>query len=187
MGSRLNPGRFDCHAAALDDEPRFTLLARDPLAGFLVSIWSSMRMADQEAAQVKFRTMIKRVLPAYWLAPDVEAAGEAIECAMKMFAWREANERRWRKPEERQPEPLVKALDAAVMALRSCQYGNAAPDLAAEIADYGEEALRAAGYSRALPSPGERLTPPPIPTDAPAVTAADALDRPATPGDPDHG
>lgn len=153
MGTRLNPGRFDCHAAALDDEPRFTLLARDPLAGFLVSIWSSMRMADQEAAEAKFRTMIKRVLPAYWLAPDVDAGNEAIDCAMKMFAWRAANERRWREPEARSPEPLAKALGAAVLALRSCQYGGW-PDLAAEAADAGEEALRAAGYPSATAAAG---------------------------------
>lgn len=42
-------------------------------------------------------------------------------------------------------DPVVKALGAAVMALRSYQHGNAAPDLAAEIADVGEDALRAVG------------------------------------------
>lgn len=154
MGTRLNPGRFDCHAAALDDEPRFTLLARDPLAGFLVSIWSSVRIADEEAARVKFRTMLKRVAPAYWMAPDVEASGEAIECAMAMFAWRAANERRWRNPEERQPEPLVKALGAAIMALRSYQYGNSAPDLAAEVADAGERVLASAGFPSGFAAAG---------------------------------
>lgn len=40
---------------------------------------------------------------------------------------------------------LVAALQAAVMALRSYQYGNSAPELAKDIADAGEEALRVAG------------------------------------------
>ena len=156
MGTRLNPGRFDCHAAALDDEPSFTLRARDPLAGYLVSIWSSMRMADDEAAAVKFKTMLKRVAPAYWIAPDVDAAGEAIECAMAMFAWheRERDARRWREPQQHQPDPVIKALGAAVLALRSYQHGNSAPDLAAEIADAGEAALSAAGYPSGFAAAG---------------------------------
>lgn len=145
MGTRLNPGRFDCHDAALDDEPRFTLLARDPLAGFLISIWSSVRFGDFEAAGVKFEAMLERVGVDYAIAPDVGSASEAIECAMAMFAWRLANHGRWRTPEPRTPTAMVVALDAAVMALRSYQYGNAAPDLAREIADAGEQALRDAG------------------------------------------
>lgn len=59
MGTRIIPGRFDCHEVALDDEPRFRLLARDPLAGFLVSIWSSVRFGDFEAAAAKFEAMIE--------------------------------------------------------------------------------------------------------------------------------
>lgn len=145
MGTRLSPGTYDCHEAALDDEPRFTLLARDPLAGFLVSIWSSMRFGDFEAAGVKFQTMIDRAGLDYAIAPDVARGGEAIECAMAMFAWRKANDGRWRKPEARTPSATETALDAAVMALRSYQYGNAAADLAREIADAGEKALRDAG------------------------------------------
>ena len=147
MGTRANPGRYDCSAAALPDEPLFTLLARDPLAGFLVSIWSSMRFGDVKVAQVKFRTMLDRIGPDYWVSPDVVKGGEAIEIAMAMFAWRVANLGRWRDPQPpAEPDGVVKALGAAVMALRSYQHGNSAPDLAAEIADAGEEALRAAGF-----------------------------------------
>jgi hypothetical protein len=145
MGTRLSPGRFDCHEAALDDEPRFTLLARDPLAGFLVSIWSSMRFGDFEAAAVKFRTMIERAGMDYAVAPDVARGGEAMECAMAMFAWRTANDGRWRTPEPRTPTATETALDAAIMALRSYQNGNSSPELAQEIAAVGEKALRDAG------------------------------------------
>lgn len=98
MGTRLNPGRFDCAAAALDDEPTFTLLARDPLAGFLVSIWSSIRNGDFEAAEAKFNTLCIRHLRTYRADPDVEKASEAMDCAMAMFAWREANLGRWKQP-----------------------------------------------------------------------------------------
>ncbi len=44
------------------------------------------------------------------------------------------------------PDDLVKLLGAAVMALRSYQYGNAAPDLARSIADDGENVLRGLGF-----------------------------------------
>lgn len=98
MGTRLNPGQFDCHAAALDDEPQFTLLARDPLAGFLTSIWSHVRMGDFEAAGVVFDTMIQRVGVNYAVDPDVDKASEALGCAMAMFAWRRANDGKWRIP-----------------------------------------------------------------------------------------
>lgn len=97
MGTRTNPGRFDCHAAALPDEPLFTLLARDPLAGFLVSIWASVRMGDFEAAEAKFRKMMEKNLVAYCNEPDVEKAEEALDCAMNMFAWRAAYDGRWRE------------------------------------------------------------------------------------------
>lgn len=46
------------------------------------------------------------------------------------------------------PEPLVKTLRAAIHALRSYQYGNSSTELAQEIADAGDEALRAAGLER---------------------------------------
>ncbi len=88
MGTTNNPGRFDCHDAALPDEPLFTLLARDPVAPFLVSIWSSVRSGDPEAAQAKFERMLEVCVPRYALVPDVDKAGEALDCAMAMFGYR---------------------------------------------------------------------------------------------------
>lgn len=70
------------------DEPRFTLLASDPLAPFLVSIWSSLRYGDLAAADVKFGAMLERAAGHYVVEPDVERASEALDCAMAMFAWR---------------------------------------------------------------------------------------------------
>ncbi len=42
MGTKLEPGMFDCHTKAQSDEPIFTLLARDPLAHVLVDLWASL-------------------------------------------------------------------------------------------------------------------------------------------------
>lgn len=103
MSTKLTPGRFDCHDAALPDEERFTLLARDPLAGFLVSIWSSLRYGDIEAARAKAKRMMLVAEAHYLATPDVEPASEALDCAMRMFAWREANLGRWRLPAPTEP------------------------------------------------------------------------------------
>lgn len=43
MGTKNNPGPFDCYSKADPDEPMFVLLGRDPLAPFLVSLWASLR------------------------------------------------------------------------------------------------------------------------------------------------
>ena len=43
MATKNNPGRYDCHAHAQPDEPLFTLLGRDPMAGSLVREWARMR------------------------------------------------------------------------------------------------------------------------------------------------
>lgn len=45
MGTKNNPGAFDCYAAALPDEPLFVLLGRDPLAPALVELWATTREA----------------------------------------------------------------------------------------------------------------------------------------------
>ena len=40
MGTKRNPGEFDCYAAALPDEPIFIMLARDELAPEKVRSWA---------------------------------------------------------------------------------------------------------------------------------------------------
>ncbi len=47
MGTKNNPGDFDCCLNAEDDEPMFVLLARDASAPDLVREWlEAMRCAD---------------------------------------------------------------------------------------------------------------------------------------------
>lgn len=91
MGTKNNPGAFDCYENAESDEPMFVLLGRDPLAPFLVSIWSKVRMGDLEAAGVVFTAMAHRVAPRYHNTPDVDKASEALDCSLAMFAWRKEN------------------------------------------------------------------------------------------------
>jgi hypothetical protein len=66
MGTKLKPGKFDCHAAAAPDEPMFVLLARDPSAHLLVGLWALIREEIGE---------------------DPEKIEEARGCAEAMTAW----------------------------------------------------------------------------------------------------
>jgi len=45
MGSKINPGAFDCYANALPDEPMFVLLARDVTAPHVIKKWIELRKA----------------------------------------------------------------------------------------------------------------------------------------------
>ena len=91
MGTKNNPGSYDCYVNAEPDEPMFVLLARDQLAGFLVSIWSKVRLGDVEAASAVFVKMLHEVGPRYMQEPDIDKANEAIECSLAMFRWRKEN------------------------------------------------------------------------------------------------
>lgn len=43
MGTKTNPGPFDCYANAADDEPIFVLVASDETAPLLVQKWAKWR------------------------------------------------------------------------------------------------------------------------------------------------
>jgi hypothetical protein len=51
MGTKNNPGKFDCYADAEPDEPMFVLLARDISAPFLVRLWAdkNFKKTDKRA------------------------------------------------------------------------------------------------------------------------------------------
>lgn len=67
MGTKNNPGAFDCYAAAHPDEPMFVLLGRDRHAPLLVTLWAWMREIDGE---------------------DAAKVAEARDCAAQMRSWR---------------------------------------------------------------------------------------------------
>lgn len=66
MGTKNNPGKFDCFSRAEPDEPVFTLLGRDPVASALVEMWATAREA---------------------LGEDPEKIAEARRCSDAMADW----------------------------------------------------------------------------------------------------
>jgi len=67
MGTKNNPGDYDCYQHAHPDEPMFVLLGRDPLGGFLVRLWAEAR--------------------AELGATSEEKLAEAYRCADAMGSW----------------------------------------------------------------------------------------------------
>lgn len=68
MGTKNDPGKFDCYGAAEPDEPMFVLLGRDRLAPSLVDEWADLAEGG--------------------LAHSSEKIAEARQCAAAMRAWR---------------------------------------------------------------------------------------------------
>lgn len=83
MGTKQRPGRFDCHAGALPDEPMFTLLARDPDFARLVRKWTKRHERDVSCG----------VQP----GSDMGMVNEALELAEEGTRWRWNNMGRWRE------------------------------------------------------------------------------------------
>lgn len=73
MGTKNQPGKYDCYQNAEPDEPMFVLLARDPLAPWLVRIWAWSR------------TLME--------GPSLKT-DEAFRCAQWMRTWREEKRRK---------------------------------------------------------------------------------------------
>lgn len=92
MGTKKNPGQYDCYEAAAPDEPMFVLLGRDPLAAHLVSLWGAIRNGDLEAADRIYDHTIKKNIHGYASKPDADKASEAAQCSVDMFKFREARE-----------------------------------------------------------------------------------------------
>lgn len=46
MGTKNNPGKFDCYANAEPDEPMFVLLGRDRHAAQVVRYWAALRVME---------------------------------------------------------------------------------------------------------------------------------------------
>jgi hypothetical protein len=80
MGTKLNPGAFDCLGDAEPNEPFFTLLGRDLHAAKLVRIWA------KERAEAISRGDYPPI--------DALKVTEAYECAAKMEEYRAGRERR---------------------------------------------------------------------------------------------
>jgi hypothetical protein len=83
MGTKNNPGKFDCYANALPDEPMFVLLARDPDFARLVKKWAMRRLRDIECGERP--------------ESDLDMMPEAFKCASFGPVWRRNNLGAWRR------------------------------------------------------------------------------------------
>lgn len=83
MGTKANPGKFDCYEDALPDEPMFVLLARDPEFYALVDEWS------------KRRTLA--VMCGDRPQSDMGMVREALDVAAAGAEWRTRNLGKWRR------------------------------------------------------------------------------------------
>jgi len=86
MGSKNNPGKFDCYANAMPDEPMFVLLARDPDFSRLVNEWADKRERDISCGERP--------------KEDCALVIEARTCAAMGSNWRRMNNGAWRTPQE---------------------------------------------------------------------------------------
>lgn len=83
MGTKNNPGKFDCYEKALPDEPMFILLARDPYFQTLVFKWAEKRRFDINCGERP--------------ESDLTLVSEAVQCAVTGAVWRKTNYGIWRK------------------------------------------------------------------------------------------
>lgn len=83
MGTKNNPGIFDCYQIALPDEPMFVLLARDPQFYERVMDW-----ANQRGRMINCGDRPQE---------DSPIVSEAVRCASNGATWRRDNNGIWRK------------------------------------------------------------------------------------------
>lgn len=81
MGTKNNPGEYDCYESADPDEPMFVLLARDELAPDLVRHWAAVYLM-KHAKGITFAELPPRVIKKH---------KEAHDCADAMEAWLKEN------------------------------------------------------------------------------------------------
>jgi hypothetical protein len=90
MGTKNNPGKFDCFAAAEPDEPFFTLLGRDPCAPFVIAFWVEMRKAMGKTSEEKLaeadRCADEMARWAGSKGKDIVAAAKAMRAAIEASA-----------------------------------------------------------------------------------------------------
>lgn len=79
MGTKLNPGKFDCYDAALPDEPMFVLLARDEDAAALVEEWCNRKMRRITLGGTKDTPRRRAKIDEAWT------------CAREMRLWKREN------------------------------------------------------------------------------------------------
>lgn len=95
MGTKTDPGTFDCYGSAEPDEPMFVLLARDKAAPMAVRAWADER-------ERKLRLMGRTDALVDEVLAEVDQIAEARRCADDMDAWRAVHRSdAWRDEEDR--------------------------------------------------------------------------------------
>lgn len=91
MGTKENPGKFDCYSKAAPDEPMFVLLARDPSAPYLVMAWGYLQSGRLLAALAAMRRAYAEMKAAtvFWRPSHDTKIQEAMDCAESMQRYRE--------------------------------------------------------------------------------------------------
>lgn len=89
MGTKKEPGKFDCHAKAELDEPLFVLLARDEYAPAVVRYWAAIK--NGAPLRDPFALDHPNVCDPKIRASLPEKLREALSCADAMQAWRAKN------------------------------------------------------------------------------------------------
>lgn len=86
MGTKNNPGQFDCYAKAGPDEEMFIVLSRDPQGSDFVSLWAALRAKDIIGARRIFQRMADTALEQQRKPSDPDKICEAVNCAEAMKA-----------------------------------------------------------------------------------------------------
>lgn len=91
MGTKNNPGEFDCYAKAGPDEPIFTLRAKDPFAADMVELWRLLAIGDICGAVSSFNDLVQIAVgfPHKDMDYDSDKSQEAYACHLAMRDWRE--------------------------------------------------------------------------------------------------
>lgn len=89
MGTKNNPGKFDCYAALDPNEPHFVLRSTDRLGPGLVRLWALLRSNNPISAIAQFAELVETA--GFYENVSMDKIAEAEACADAMAAWHEAN------------------------------------------------------------------------------------------------
>lgn len=86
MGTKNDPGKYDCYSKAEPDEPIFTLRGRDPVGCYLVAAWAALRCNDAEAAKRFMEPAVEAMCKSGkgFMTYEHDKIKKAIECSKRM-------------------------------------------------------------------------------------------------------
>lgn len=87
MGTKNNPGEFDCYAKADGDEPVFVLRAKDASAPYLVQAWAFLLQGKLTEAITAIESAAEDLEVQGRIGTRVEKIASALKCADAMADW----------------------------------------------------------------------------------------------------